>query len=188
MAGPSPEPGSRVVLYDDDHYYIGGVLAEKLQVAGCHVTLVTPSSDVSSWTHQTMEQARIQTRLLNLGVDIVTTHSLAAASDGELELACCYTDQRRTIQCDALTIVTARISDESLFLSLQGEDGSHPGLSTLRRIGDCLVPSTIAQAVWDGHRAAREFQSSEPIGDEAVVRQEYVRVEGRRQAAETSLG
>ena len=180
MGESLPESGSRVVLYDDDHYYIGGVLAEKLQESGCQVTLVTPSSDVSSWTHQTMEQARIQTRLLNLGVDIVTTHSLSRAAEGEIELACGYTDRRRTLACDALVIVTARTSEQSLFLALRGEEGSDSGLQTLRCIGDCLVPSTIAQAVWDGHRAARELESSEATGDEAVIKQEYVRVEGRR--------
>jgi dimethylamine/trimethylamine dehydrogenase len=127
-----------------------------------------------------MEQARIQTRLLNLGVDIVTTHSLVGAGSDGVEVACVYTDRRRRLTCDALAMVTARVSEESLFLALRGEEGSNPGLETLRCIGDCLVPSTIAQAIWDGHRSARELQSSEPTGDEAVIKQEYVRLESRR--------
>ena len=48
--------GERIVIYDDDHYYMGGVLAELLIGAGRRVTLVTPANCVSSWTNATMEQ------------------------------------------------------------------------------------------------------------------------------------
>ena len=43
MDGKRPQ-GKNVVLYDDDHYYMGGVLAELLRKEGYAVTLVTPSS------------------------------------------------------------------------------------------------------------------------------------------------
>jgi len=36
-----------VVIYDDDHYYMGGVLAELLATNGCKVTLVTPAPTIS---------------------------------------------------------------------------------------------------------------------------------------------
>ena len=41
MAGVRPD-GERVVVFDDDHYYMGGVLAELLAREGRRVTLVTP--------------------------------------------------------------------------------------------------------------------------------------------------
>lgn len=53
MAGKRPR-GRRVVLYDDDHYYMGGVLAELLANDGAEVHIVTPAADVSNWTHNTM--------------------------------------------------------------------------------------------------------------------------------------
>ncbi len=81
----------RVVVYDDDHYYMGGEIAEKLSLAGCDVLLATPAADVSTWTHNTLEQARIQKRLLELGVELVPQTELASASDGEVELACVFT-------------------------------------------------------------------------------------------------
>ncbi|HNB28899.1 MAG TPA: NAD(P)-binding protein, partial [Alphaproteobacteria bacterium] len=61
MAGKMPK-GGRVVLYDDDHYYMGGVLAELLVKQGCAVTLVTPSIRVSDWSYNTLEQGFIQKR------------------------------------------------------------------------------------------------------------------------------
>ena len=61
MAGKLPK--GRVVIYDDDHYYMGGVLAELLAQNDCTVTLVTPAPTISAWTEYTLEQDRIQ-RLL----------------------------------------------------------------------------------------------------------------------------
>ena len=66
-----------VIVYDDDHYFMGGALAEKLKLAGHEVTIVTTESKVSVWTVNTLEQSFIQARLLNLGVNIVTDHYLA---------------------------------------------------------------------------------------------------------------
>ncbi len=49
MAGDRPR-GTKVVLFDDDHYYMGGVLTELLVSEGCDVTIVTPEARVSEWT------------------------------------------------------------------------------------------------------------------------------------------
>ena len=62
MAGRRPS-GERILLFDDDHYYLGGVLAELLASEGKRVTLVTPEPRVSEWTVNTMEQERIHRRL-----------------------------------------------------------------------------------------------------------------------------
>ena len=72
-----------VVLFDDDHYYMGGVLAELLAAEGRRVTLVTPAARVSDWADHTMEVERIQGRLLTLGVELRTGHGLvSSAADG----------------------------------------------------------------------------------------------------------
>ena len=69
MAGRMPR-GRDVLIYDDDHYYMGGVLAELLRKHGFSVTLVTPAPLVSIFTKATLEQATIQSRLLELDVRI----------------------------------------------------------------------------------------------------------------------
>ncbi|HVO04071.1 MAG TPA: FAD-dependent oxidoreductase, partial [Candidatus Cybelea sp.] len=69
MAGKRPK-GKSVLLYDDDHYTMGGVLAELLAREGFAVTLVTPAAEVSNWTQNTLEQFHIQARLLELDVKI----------------------------------------------------------------------------------------------------------------------
>jgi dimethylamine/trimethylamine dehydrogenase len=61
-------PTGNVLVYDDDHYYMGSVVAEQLVADGYQVSLATPHPVVASWTDYTLEQHRIQARLLELGV------------------------------------------------------------------------------------------------------------------------
>jgi dimethylamine/trimethylamine dehydrogenase len=178
MAGASLH--GHVVVYDNDHYYLGGVLAEKLRLEGCEVSLVTPAAEASAWTHNTLEHERIQSKLLHLGVEIRPHRELVALHGDEVELACVFTQRRERVACDAVLLLTEREPEASLYEALQGEPSLSPGSETagirsLRRVGDCLAPSTIAQAVWDGHRAARELEGDG--GDDAPFLHEYVQLE-----------
>ncbi|MCP4250689.1 MAG: FAD-dependent oxidoreductase, partial [bacterium] len=96
-----------VVVYDDDHMYLGGVLAEKLASGGCDVTLVTPGSDVSAFTILTLEQPFVQQRLRELGVTVLQQTDLAAVHDGEAVLACVFTGATRRIPAAAVILVTS---------------------------------------------------------------------------------
>jgi dimethylamine/trimethylamine dehydrogenase len=140
----------RVVIFDDDHYYMGGVLAELLAKTGCEVTIVTPASLVSSWTHYTDDQPRIQARLLERGVRIESSAVVSAIDQEGVELACRFTGRRRQLECSTVVMVTARIANDALYRALQGRAG-------VAAIGDCLAPGTIAKCVYDGHRYAREL-------------------------------
>ncbi|HZO79143.1 MAG TPA: FAD-dependent oxidoreductase [Solirubrobacteraceae bacterium] len=145
--------GDRVVLFDDDHYYMGGVLGELLAAAGKDVTLVTPQAVVSAWTDNTMEQPRIHARLVTAGISIVLSHSLISASSDGIRFACVYTGGEKVLTADALVLVTARTPCDDLATEL-AEAGQGP---VVHAIGDALAPGTIAHAVWDGHRYAEEF-------------------------------
>ena len=57
-------------------------------------------------------------------------------------------------------MVTSRQPDDGLFQSLQEHEH---GFKTLRAIGDCNAPGTVAAAVYDGHAAARYLQSERDI-------------------------
>ncbi|MDH5356910.1 MAG: NAD(P)/FAD-dependent oxidoreductase, partial [Gammaproteobacteria bacterium] len=157
MAGR--EPVGKVVIFDDDHYYMGGLLAEKLCNEGHQVTLVTPAAEVSSWTQLTLEQERIQTLLLKLGVDIRPHRNLTRVGNGEVEIACTYTDARETIAADSVVLVTMRHPEDELYQQLIDNQPAldKAGIKSITQIGDNLSPGTIAAAVWSGHRYAREL-------------------------------
>jgi dimethylamine/trimethylamine dehydrogenase len=152
MAGNRPKPGP-VLIYDDDHYYMGGVLAELLVKQDYRVTLVTPAPLVSSFTRMTMEQTFIQTGLIKLGVAILANKSLAAVKPGEAELACTFTGARRSIEAATVVLVTSRDGDQRLATAIKkyGE--------AMTMIGDCLAPSSIAAAVYSGRKYAENHGS-----------------------------
>ena len=171
MAGmrvPSP-----AVVFDDDHFYIGAVLAEKLRREDLEVTLVTPAERVSAWTVNTLEQHRIQKQLLELGVRIETNRNLVEFDGSLVHLECTYTGRASSLPAAAVVTVSSRQSDDSLGLELAAEPAAlaAAGIASVDCIGDCLAPSTIAAAVYAGHRYAREFDW--PQSDEVPFLREY---------------
>jgi len=150
-----------VIVFDDDHYYLGAVLAEMMRSEGFDVTLVTPAPDVSHWTHHTLEQGHIQTRLLDLGVGIVPQHDLVAVGRDSVEIACIFTGKRAHHPCGTVLMVTSRDPEDALYHDLVSDPGAldRAGIRGVTRIGDCLAPSTIAAAVYSGHRYARELDA-----------------------------
>ena len=165
LTGARPD-GDRVVIYDDDHYYMGGVLAELLAREGRHVTLVTPEPLASAWTVNTMEQTRTQRGLLELGVEVLVSRTLESATGGHATSACVFTGSKREHAADAVVLVTGRLPLDGLAAGLEGlleTSGEGP---IVRVVGDALSPGTIAAAVWDGRRYAEELDA--PPGDDTL--------------------
>jgi dimethylamine/trimethylamine dehydrogenase len=165
-----------VLVFDDDDYYMGGVLAETLRLRGHAVTLVTPSALVSAWTVNTLEQEKIQRRVLEAGIEIVANANLAAMRRGEVDLACVFTGRQHTRPADNVLLVTARTPNATLYDELSGS----AALKSLVRIGDCMAPGTIAYAVFTGRRAAESLDEpatgmvpfrTEPVATERPYKQ-----------------
>jgi len=163
MAGATP--AGPVAVFDDDHFYMGGVLAEKLRRDGLEVALVTPAAAASAWTEYTLELQHIQTRLLELGVDIVANRNLVAVDGAHAKIACVFTGRESEIPCASLVTVTARLPEESLYRTLLAKPNAWAaaGIKSVTTIGDALAPGTIAAAVYAGHRHARELDA--PLGE-----------------------
>jgi dimethylamine/trimethylamine dehydrogenase len=174
MAGRRPS-GSRVLVYDDDHYYMGGVVAELLRSEGFEVEIVTPAAQVSAWTVNTMEVGKVQRRLLLAGVTLRTSAALTTVGAGKVTVANTYTGQLIEAAAGSVVMVTARLPDEELYLELlarhkQGE------IASVRAIGDAWAPGTIAAAVWSGRRFAEEFDAGLPSNDVVPFRREVTQL------------
>ncbi|GIK98998.1 MAG: methylamine [Alphaproteobacteria bacterium] len=161
MAGALP--AGPVVVFDDDYYYLGGVIAEKLRRDGLTVAIVTPSDVVSPWTENMLEMQRIQRRLLDLEIELQVKKTLAAFRGDHAELACVYTGRRSAIPCASVVTLTGRLPEEALYRDLRADEAAlrAAGITSVTAIGDALAPSTIAAAVYAGHRAARELDAAE---------------------------
>jgi dimethylamine/trimethylamine dehydrogenase len=150
-----------VVIYDDDHYYMGGVLAELLAEQGCKVSLVTPAPFVSYWSQFTLEQERIQYRLMKLGVKLCPQHVMSEIENDCVHLSNTVSGDLIALPRDAVVLVSDRVPNDSLYRSLKPafDQGK---LRSLKIIGDAEAPNIIAQAVFAGHLVAREFDA-EPV-------------------------
>ena len=153
MAGRVPSEGP-VVIWDDDHYYMGGVLAELCRANGIEVTIVTPASIVSAWTVNTLESLPIAKRIARLGIAVMTYTGVTGFGGGMARLVNKLTGEASEIPAAALVTITARLPTESLHEELR-DRWQAAGIASLTRIGDCWAPSTIQQAVYTGHKWAR---------------------------------
>jgi dimethylamine/trimethylamine dehydrogenase len=158
MAGRDPEAGP-IVIWDDDHYYIGGVLAELCRYAGHEVVLVTTAATVSAWTVNTLEALPIARRMAKMGVEVLPYTSVTGFEAGSVKLSSVLTGEDSERAAGALVTITARLPADDLYLALEQvrDRWSDAGIASVTRIGDCWAPSTIQQAVYTGHKWAREL-------------------------------
>ena len=150
-------PAGRVLIYDDDHYYMGSVLAELLLQHGCQVTVATPAPLVAYWSQNTLEQAQIQQRLAKSGAKILTQSILTEIRSGVVQLARAEAAQTLELPADAVLLVTDRLPKDEIYHELKPAL-KNTQLQSLRVIGDAEAPHLIARAVFSGHLAAREFE------------------------------
>jgi len=167
-------PQGRAVVFDDDHYYMGSVLAEALVAKGVAVVFVTPENLVSAWGVMTDEQYQTQQRLVELGVEIITAHGLDEFDGSNARLSCVYSERTRVVAADAVVLVTTQTPVDGLYWEIAAKiesvsSGSDPA-ATLHKIGDCDAPAIIAAAIYAGHRYARELGTDMEGSD--VVRQD----------------
>lgn len=171
MAGK--KPSGKVVIYDDDHYYMGGVLAELLVSEGCDVTIITPSAYLSDWTVNTLEQHAIHKKLAEMGVNIVLNRGVAQIDAGHVVSDCIYTGMTQDFECDAVVVVASKLENNSVYNALKTREAewADAGIKSVKLIGDANAPGPIAWATYAGHRYARELDG-EDIGDALPFRRE----------------
>jgi len=172
------QPQGPIVVFDDDDFYMGGVIAETLKRQGVEqVSLVTPNSLVSAWTVNTLEQPKIHRRLAELGVKIYTNKNLAAMRRDTGELICVFSGEREVIDASQFVLVTSRLPELGLYHQLQNRltAGSAGEVKSVHRIGDANTPGIIAMVVFQGRRFAEEFDM--PADGHLRIRTEPVDME-----------
>ncbi len=171
LEGKEP-PGEAVVVLDCDGYFMGVGLAERLVCEGHNVRLVTPHLEAAPFLSMTLEGARVRQALVDLGVELAAGHMVTTIEPG------CVggTDAHaRPVAwaADAIVLVTQRRSSDALYRELRSapETLASAGIDATYRIGDCLVPRLISEAIVDGHRLAREIDSQDPASPLPVRRE-----------------
>ncbi len=178
MAGQGPT-GGRVTLYDDDHFYMGSMMAEVLVARGCTVDFVTPAAKVAEWTDNTLEQGTIMRRLLSLGVRVHTNKAPDHITGEAVALACTWTGTLTPLPADAVVMVTSRTPHDALYHDLRARQAEweNAGIRTIRLIGDAAAPGPIAWATYAGRRYAEELDTPDDRGESPRFRREVAGLE-----------
>jgi dimethylamine/trimethylamine dehydrogenase len=178
--------GDRVVVLDADGYFTGVSIAEYLVDQGKEVSLVTQLHAVAPYTDFTLEAPNLHRMIHEKKIRDITGHwaqSIRPGNETTVSVYSLYGDgYRRTAEprtgelprranehmeeltCDTVVLVTGRRSNQTLFNELKGRraEWAAEDIDNIFHTGDCYAPRMIADAVFDGHRLAREFDSDNP--------------------------
>ena len=169
MAGKMPV--GPTLIYDEDNFYMGGVIAERVLQGNVPVTLATPSDSVSAWAGMTSERWRVRKHLMKLGVALELSHSVESFDGRTARLVCEYSGAVKELAVTSVVMVCQRRPEDGLYQSLAHKycwDFKDVPF-TLKRIGDCQAPAIIAAAIYAGHRYARELDAPGEL-DQVVKR------------------
>ena len=161
-AGKRP-PGRRVVVYDTDGYYVAPGVAEMLAADGYEVTVVTTFEALSPVSDQTLEGDMLRAHLHGAGVSVRPATTVTAVGAGSV-MGHGRHGQPWSADCDGIVLVTQQTSTDSLYRELAGDEAAlaAAGIGGLYRIGDAVAPRMISEAIFDGHRLAREIDQEDP--------------------------
>jgi dimethylamine/trimethylamine dehydrogenase len=165
--------GDRVVVYDTDGYFVAASVAELLARQGKKVTYVTPYDGFAPYMRFTLEEHRMYRLLDSLGAEVVTQHVVAEAAPGSVSIEQAWSGKGQTLDADTLVLVTHKTSDCATYNELREMPAQvqEAGIKGLFLVGDADTPGIIAQAIFAGHRLAREFDTPNPAEHQPFIRE-----------------
>ncbi len=170
-AGKRP-PGRRVIVYDTDGYYVAPGLAELLAADGFEVGVVTTFPVLSPVSDETLEGDMLRAHLHRAGVAVTHATTITGIGAGSVTGHDRYGDPW-SASCDAIVLVTQQASQDALYAELASDPAAlaAAGIGGLYRIGDALAPRMISEAIFDGHRLAREIDGDDPAQPAPYLRE-----------------
>jgi mycofactocin system FadH/OYE family oxidoreductase 2 len=144
------EPGANVMVYDQIGFHQATGTAEWLAEKGCKVEIVTPQFYAGGDLSVTLDLELWYRRVLAKDMRLTADHFLAGLGPNSAVIINNYTGQSRQLENLALAVMaTPQVSNDWLYHQLQGK------VKQLYRVGDCVAPRRVENAILDGERAAR---------------------------------
>lgn len=144
------EIGRRVVVLDDDGTRYSAGVAEVLLDRGHDVELLCPFPALLPGTVGTQDMGELYARLLGKGLRYRTGWWGFGFDGATLQAANLFTRQPEAIAADAVVLAIGREAEDDLYHELKGR------VANLHRIGDCVAPRKLDQAIYEGELAGRE--------------------------------
>jgi dimethylamine/trimethylamine dehydrogenase len=161
-AGKRP-PGPQVVVYDTDGYYVAPGVAELLARDGFDVSVVTTFDVLSPVSDQTLEGDMLRAHLHRAGVSVRPATTITGIGAGSITGHDRY-GEAWSAACNGIVLVTQQAPQDALYTELARDQPAlaAAGIGGLYRIGDAVAPRMVSEAIFDGHRLAREIDQEDP--------------------------
>ncbi|MBT3628580.1 MAG: FAD-dependent oxidoreductase, partial [Rhodospirillaceae bacterium] len=175
-------PGENVIVLDADGHFTALALAEMMADQGKAVTYVTCLPEVAEYSTFTLEIFNNKRMMQEKNIAHHRDTWVERIEEGKITLYNIYrqgpdlhdpvtgqsprnqSTETMELPCDAVILVTARASNDALYNELRARRGEWAAeeIEAIYRIGDCHAPRQALNAIFDGHRLAREFDSAHP--------------------------
>ncbi|MDR3324167.1 MAG: FAD-dependent oxidoreductase [Zoogloeaceae bacterium] len=177
-----PIVGKRVLVVDGEGHFLGITLAEMMADLGKEVTYVTNMSEVADYGVFTLEVQNNKRMLNEKKIVTYRNHWPDQIAPGKVTLGYMYrysadltepntgSVPRRLnpgtvdLEIDSVILVTSRVSHNGLYKELKQRkaEWAENEIQDIYQIGDGKAPMQALQAMFEGHRLAREFDSPHP--------------------------
>jgi len=181
MAGKDV-PGNKVFILDADGHFTAIALAEMMADRGKEVTYVTCMAEIAEYGVFTLEVFNNKRILQEKNIAHHRDTWVERIEAGKITLFNIYrqgpdlhdpvigesprnqSSKTTELPCDAVILVTSRASNDALYRALRERraEWAAQEIQDVYRIGDCHAPRQALNAIFDGHRLAREFDSPHP--------------------------
>ncbi len=146
---PALLPDGEILIWDPIGGPIGVAVAELLVSQGRRVHLATQDNIVGNELARSGDLAPANSRLQQAGVELHRRSILRSVQSGSATFEDRFSGERRDLDVAAVIDAGHRLPDERLWHELAAVDGLH-----VQRVGDCVAPRTVYDAILEGRRAA----------------------------------
>ena len=178
--------GERVAVLDADGYFTGIAMAELMADQGKRVSVITHydvvgpmheftaelsslrrmmnAKGITALTGRWVERLEVENQVRVVHYDLYRGGYERAAGPVSGEAPFAPSEASENLDVDSVILVTARKANRALWDALKARqfEWAGEGIAGVYQAGDCYAPRMIAEAVFDGHRIAREFESENP--------------------------
>ncbi|MET2830968.1 FAD-dependent oxidoreductase [Mesorhizobium shangrilense] len=192
--------GQRVLVLDGEGFVHAIGMAEMMADQGKDVTILSQSHIVAAYLERTRETANLQRMMHEKGIHERPMHwveSFVLNGDEVMaDIFYVYRDGYKRFQkpspdgglprrvgnevetkaFDSVILCTSRWSNSELYEELLGrkDEWAQNEIAAIYRAGDCYAPRLLPDAMFDGHRIAREFESENPQRPQAMIRERQI--------------
>jgi 2,4-dienoyl-CoA reductase-like NADH-dependent reductase (Old Yellow Enzyme family) len=146
--------GERVVIFDENADHLPNGLALLLTGLGKKVEIISSQMFAGQGLMVTNDLAWVYPKLVEAGVDITAQHAIGQINADSVDVMSIWGAGERNIPADTVVLCMTRHAETGLYDELAAD---HDGFA-VERIGDCVSPREVDDAIYEGAALGRRVE------------------------------